>query len=47
MKLTVSRIRVEAERGRGGACLAARYAFVLERSGESRCVSVHGDNEGL
>ncbi len=24
--------------GRGGACLAPRYAFVLGRSGESRCV---------
>ena len=24
--------------GRGGACLVARYPFVLGRSGESRCV---------
>ena len=35
----------------GGACLAACYAFVLERYGESRCVprcaSVHCDDEEL
>ena len=38
-------------RSRGGACLAACYAFVLERYGESRCVprcaSVHCDDEEL
>ena len=38
---------VRSSGGAGGACVTLGDAFVRGRSGDARCASVHGDDEGM